>query len=83
MTQKIAHLLLLQIWDYNVGYNKWYGKIQVFDVINDESHAYYSTINNLCGYNEKITVDMLAFYSTSHYSTIVYITELYKNSKSG
>lgn len=37
----------------------------------------------ICDYNEKITVDMLANYSTSHYSTIVYITALYKNSKAG
>lgn len=39
----------------------------------------------LCDYSEKITVGMLAFYSTSHYSTIVYIyiTVIYKNSKSG
>lgn len=41
----------------------------------------YSTINNLSDYNEKITADMLVYYSTSLYSTIVYITALYKNSK--
>lgn len=35
-----------------------------------KSHAYYSMINNL-----KITVDMLACYSKSHYSTIVYILQ--------
>lgn len=40
-----------------------------------KSHAYYCTINDLCDYNE--TVDMLAFYSTSHYSTIVYILQRY------
>lgn len=29
----------------------------------------------ICDYNEKITVDMLAFYSTGHYSTIIYILQ--------
>ena len=78
MTQEIAHLfLLLQIWDYNEGSNKRYGKIHVFNAINGKRHAYryYSTINSFCECNGKIT-DMWALYSTSHYST-VYILQRY------
>lgn len=37
----------------------------IFNAISDKSHAYYSTINNLIDYNDKIRVNMLAYYSTS------------------
>lgn len=50
----------------------------IFDAISDKSHAYYSTINNLIDYNEKIRVNMLAYYSTSCLGKIVYITAVYK-----
>lgn len=87
MTQEIAHLfLLLQIWDYNEGSNKRYGKIHVFNAINGKRHAYryYSTINSCCECNGKIT-GYVGFIQYKPLQYSIYITALYKyiNSKSG
>lgn len=54
-----------------------------FDAINDKKAMHIIPRLKICDYNVKITVDMLAYYSTSHCNTTVHITALYKNSKAG
>lgn len=64
---EIAHILLLQIWDYSE--DKINGMVKYMYLMSMIKGMHIILQLTICDYNE--TVSMLAFYSTSHYSTSV------------